>query len=141
MYMTDEKKRQKEEQTATFVFHPLSLSLRDHLFQRQPPGPIRSYQSCSEIEIAPLFAGSENEGGRRKTDVSARSFSCRCLREFNRELCRNDSQCASGRKLKVATELRLKRKGNTCPTPRYSPLFIPFFETWACENARLKNFL
>lgn len=63
MCTTDEKKKKG---ATAIVFHPLSLSLRDRFFHSDNRGPIRSGLMLFEIEIALLFAGSENEGGRRE---------------------------------------------------------------------------
>lgn len=100
MYIADEKKKEKEEQLQHIRF-PSSLA-----FTARSSFPATTTGARPLVLI--LFRDRNRVIIRRKwerrwalrTDVSARSFSYRkthCLREFNRELCRNNSQCALGR--------------------------------------------
>lgn len=63
---------------------------------RGPSARINLFRDRNRVIIRRKW---ERIGGRREL-TSARLFSyrkTRCLGEFNRELCRNNSQCASGR--------------------------------------------
>jgi len=115
MHVADKEKKKKREKkrkkgkkrraAATFIFHLLSLSLRDHLLQRHRIHPLGSRW---QIEISSLFAGSENDSGRRRrSPIISRSLNSRYHREFNHEGWRNALATCVNRSLPHNTFQRL----------------------------------